>query len=130
VRPAGKLPVTIDHVYGVVPPEAARVAEYAALVDPSSSDDVVTTTGVPIVIESDRVAVLPRLSVTSTVKVDVPAVVGVPEIVSPLSVRPAGKLPVTIDHVYGVVPPEAARLAEYAALVVPSSSDDVVTART
>jgi hypothetical protein len=48
------------------------------------------------------------LSVTVTVKVDVPIVVGVPEI-SPaeLNDNPAGKLPVVTANVYGLVPPVA-----------------------
>ena len=40
---------------------------------------------------------------------NVPAAVAVPLIVpSPLSVRPAGRLPLASDHVYGCVPPVAA----------------------
>lgn len=38
-------------------------------------------------------------SANPIVTFDEPAVVGVPEIVAPLSVRPAGRVPVTIDHV-------------------------------
>ena len=39
------------------------------------------------------------LSVTLAVKLYVPAVVGVPEMVFPLSVRPVGSVPVEIDQV-------------------------------
>ena len=49
------------------------------------------------------------LSLTLTVKVEVPLAVGVPEITPELaSVSPAGKLPELIDHLYPGVPPLAA----------------------
>ena len=55
-------------------------------------------------------------SATWTVMLNVPAAVAVPLIVpSPLSVRPAGRLPPASDHVYGCVPPVAANENEYAA---------------
>ena len=59
-------------------------------------------------------AVRDPLSVTRTVKFEVPAVVGVPVIapVDPFNVKPAGKLPAIVAHVYGVVPPAATRVAE------------------
>jgi hypothetical protein len=49
---------------------------------------------------------LPTLFVAMTVKLDVPAVVGVPDIapVVPFKLKPAGRLPLAIDHVIGVVP--------------------------
>jgi len=55
-----------------------------------------------------------ELSVTRTVKVNVPMVVGFPEIfpVDEASLRPGGRLPPVVDHVYGVVPPVAASVAE------------------
>lgn len=43
------------------------------------------------------------MSVTFTVTGDEPAAVGVPLIVQPVSVRPAGNVPV-IEQVYGGVP--------------------------
>ena len=46
-------------------------------------------------------------SVTFTVKFDVPAVVGVPEIVLPERLSPAGSVPPDTDQVYGGVPPMA-----------------------
>ena len=65
---------------------------------------------------SDRSAVFAGLltSVARTVKLEVPAVVGVPVIapVLGLRVRPAGRGPLRIDHVYGEVPPLAASVAE------------------
>jgi len=56
------------------------------------------------------VVCVPVLSVTATVKVKVPAVVGVPE--SPAgaddaSLKPGGSWPEMIDQVYGCTPPSA-----------------------
>ena len=67
-------------------------------------------------IESACVAVRDPLSVTPTVKFDVPAAVGVP-VIAPdeaFKDKPAGRVPVAIDHVYGAVPPLATTVAEYA----------------
>jgi len=54
------------------------------------------------------------LSFTTAVKFDVPLAVGVPEItpVIAASVRPAGRLPAEIDHVYAGVPPLACSAVE------------------
>src|SRR5881398_460164 len=52
-------------------------------------------------------AVCDALSVARTVKVLDPAAVGVPEMVPPVSVSPAGSVPVVTDHVYGGVPRDA-----------------------
>src|SRR5262249_12498645 len=61
-------------------------------------------------------------------KFDVPLAVGVPEITPELgaSVNPAGSAPLAIAHVYGGVPPLAARVAEYAAPTTPPGSAVVV----
>src|SRR3954452_15243629 len=66
--------------------------------------------GLATVRENLPVAVDPSASVTVTVKVDVPSVLGEPK-TSPegLSVRPAGSVP---DHVYGEWPPLARKLVE------------------
>ena len=51
-------------------------------------------TGAATVMLSDLVAVVPRLSVTLTVKAEVPAAVGVPLMApAPERVRPAGRVP-------------------------------------
>ena len=52
------------------------------------------------------------LSVTVTVKLNVPAVVGVPSItpVTASRVRPVGSAPTVMLQVYGVVPPVAANV--------------------
>ena len=50
-------------------------------------------------------------SVTCTVKFAVPGVLGEPLITPPLlRLKPAGRLPVEIDHAYGAAPPLAARV--------------------
>ena len=53
-------------------------------------------------------------SVTCTVKLEVPDVVGVPVIAPVLALRlsPAGRLPVVRLQVYGAMPPFAASVAE------------------
>lgn len=63
-----------------------------------------------MMIERALVAVALTLSLTWTVKLLVPAVVGVP-VITPavLMVSPAGRVPAVLDQVYGVVPPVAAR---------------------
>jgi hypothetical protein len=61
---------------------------------------------------SGCVALFEFASVTFTVKLDVPGVVGVPEM-SPedaFRVKPSGKLPSVIVHAYGRVPPVACRV--------------------
>ena len=60
-------------------------------------------------------------SVTLMVKLKVPEDVGVPEItpVEALRASPGGREPVLFAHVYGVFPPFAASVAEYAVATVP-----------
>ena len=57
------------------------------------------------------------------VTVDEPAVVGVPD-TSPAAdnVRPAGKLPLVTENVYGAVPPLAVNCCEYAVPITPFGS--------
>jgi hypothetical protein len=68
-------------------------------------------------------------SFTCTVKAEVPACVGVPEIRPELEiVIPTGKLPFVIDQVYGAVPPVAAKVVEYATWEVPlGKANDITT---
>ena len=73
------------------------------------------------------VVVPATLSVTRTVNVLTPVVVGVPEITPPLDkVRPAGRLPLASDQVYGGVPPCALTVTEYATPSVAAGSGEVV----
>jgi len=105
VSPAGSVPLVNDHVYGVVPPVAASVVEYAVPTVPLGNDEVVI----------DRVAgAIVRLSVADLVcagllesvavkvsEVAVAVAVGVPLIrpVEPFRVSPAGSVPLVNDHV-------------------------------
>src|SRR5262249_26992189 len=59
-------------------------------------------------------------AVTWTVKLVVPIVVGVPEMMPAVGERasPMGSVPLAIDQVYGGVPPMAVRVALYAAPTV------------
>jgi len=67
-------------------------------------------------------------SVTITVKLNVPKVVGVPEIVppDPPSVKPVGSVPELMLHKWVVVPPEAASVAVYEAPCCPLGKEVVV----
>ena len=117
LSPAGSEPPGIDHVYGPVPPDAARVAEYATVNWALGSDVVVTETAVTgIAMEKLAVALLAgdAESTTLIVKEVVPAAVGVPEMipVEDANVRPPGNEPEDTDQVYGVVPPVAANVCE------------------
>ena len=66
-------------------------------------------------IERTLVPESPNESVTSAVKVDVPAAVGVPEIIPLLrsSKRPAGSEPFATEKVYGVTPRVAVTTCAY-----------------
>src|SRR5260370_14823999 len=66
-------------------------------------------------------------SATWTVKVDVPAAVGVPEITPPLlRLKPLGSVPEAKLHVRAPAPPLACRVTEYAAPTVPAVRREVV----
>src|SRR5262249_8626573 len=89
-----------------------------ALVSAPSTMAGVGLLGQSIVVEGVTVmlsALVPLCApaVTWTVKLEVPAVVGVPEItpVAAVRVSPAGNVPLAIDQVYGGVPPVAASVA-------------------
>jgi len=67
---------------------------------PGGSEAVVMfKAGALIVIDNAAVAEPDALSVTLTVKLEEPAVVGVPEMVPPERVKPAGSVPLATDHV-------------------------------
>jgi len=68
-----------------------------------------------------------ELSVTLAVKEYVPAVAGVPWITPVLPrLRPPGKVPPLTLQVYGVLPPVAVSVAEYAVPTVPAVKLEVV----
>ena len=130
LSPAGSDPLVTDHVYGGVPPVALSACEYAAPTIPAANDDVVILKAAALIV-NDRAAVADAdaLSVTFTVKLDEPAAVGVPDIVLPARLSPAGSDPLVTDHVYGGVPPVASSPCEYAAPTIPAGNDDVVTVK-
>jgi hypothetical protein len=72
---------------------------------------VLTAGAVAMSMESPRLAVAPRTSLSCTLKLKVPAAVGVPLRAPPaLRVSPGGSgpLPAASDQVYGGVPPACA----------------------
>jgi hypothetical protein len=134
VKPVGRLPDDTVHAYGVVPPVASKLAEYDAPTVPPDKLDVEierACVAAAIAILSDAVAVLPAASATFTVKVEVPDVVGVPEIApdEAFKLSPAGSDPLLKLQEYGVVPPLACNIAEYAVPVVPLGRADVEIAK-
>ena len=81
---------------------------------PAGSDEVVILNAGGLIVSDNAFVILPlALSVTFTVKLLVPAVPGVPEIVPPADrVNPAGSVPTDTDHEYGGTPPEAPSACE------------------
>ena len=123
VSPTGSVPAVTDQLYGGVPPETASVWLYGVPAVPAGS-------GLTVVIDSAAgstvtvnafVAVPPP--VTWTVKLDVPAALGVP-LKTPAedSVSPTGSVPAVTDQLYGGVPPETASVWLYGVPTVPAGS--------
>jgi len=130
LRPGGGVPTVIaQFVYGVAPPLAANVCEYAVPTEPCGNGEAVLITRAALMVnENTFKAVAPALSVACTVKVDVPAVVGVPPSTpAALKLRPGGGVPAVIaQFVYCVVPPLAANDCEYAAPTEPGGNGEAV----
>ena len=95
VSPAGNVPDVIEQLYGVVPPLASIVALYAMPTVPLGNEFVsVRAAGlITIVSGPEVVCVGEPESVTFTVTVELPAVVGVPLTVHPLRLSPVGSVP-------------------------------------
>jgi hypothetical protein len=116
--------------YGIVPPVACSVPEYAVPIVPPPNDELEmpSAAGVP---EIAMLNVLAEASLagssTCTVNDAVPDAVGAPEItpVEAARFRPGGSEPEMMLQVYGVVPPVACSVAEYAVPIVPPASDEV-----
>ena len=107
VKPPGKAPTVMLHVIGAVP-VAVSVSVYAVPTVPWSSvcaGIVGATTGAAIVMDSCLVT-LPKLFWARTVKLNVPAAVGVPVIapVVAFSVKPPGSAPAAMLNVSGIAP--------------------------
>jgi hypothetical protein len=125
-RPDGNAPLLRDQVYGGVPPLAAKVWEYGVPTAPPGSCGLVPMLIAEAVMVrlKDFVAAPAPLSLTFTVKLYVPPVPGVPVRVPVLetSDRPVGNLPEATEHVYGGVPPLAAKVWEYGVPTAPPGS--------
>jgi hypothetical protein len=134
VRPAGNAPELMLQLYGVVPPLAANVVVYAVPTCAEGTELVVICTGVTAAATVTLNAFVAVCavgtveSVTLAVKLNDPAVVGVPEIVplAAASVRPGGNAPELMLQLYGVVPPLACNVVVYAVPTVPPGSDGAV----
>jgi hypothetical protein len=132
-NPPGRTPELMLQVYGVVPPVAASVVEYAVPTCPEGTEVVVICTGVTAaatVSVNDFVAVCVVgvvESATLAVKLNEPEAVGVPEIVPFAAMfNPPGRTPELMLQVYGVVPPVAASVVEYAVPTCPEGTEVVV----
>jgi hypothetical protein len=114
VRPAGSEPLVIENVYGGTPPVATSAELYATPTVPVAVGQArVGGAGAMTILQLVDVvpAAVPLESTTWAVKVNVPAVVGVPVMlpVDGSSVRPAGSEPLVIENVYGGTPPVATK---------------------
>ena len=96
--PAGSVPV-MEHAYGVVPPVAVMFALYETPTVPLGRT-LVSVSGELMVMETAAVAEAPTLSVTLTVKAEVPFVVGIPEMMPVLGeiANPGGSVPALMLH--------------------------------
>src|SRR3989304_3409264 len=105
--PVGSGPTDTAQLYGVLPPAATTVWLYEEAAVPSGSAAVLTLTTPYTVIDNDLSFINPFASVTLTVMLLVPAVVGNPltSPVDPLRLRPAGSTPTTTDQASGDLPP-------------------------
>ena len=113
--PAGRFPLETDQVKGPVPPIRATTVEYVIpTVPPASVVVLIVSRGATTIDSPGDNAVDPTLSVTRTIKLKVPSVVGVPLMTPVPAVRfnPAGIAPDTTVHANGVVPPVACRVCE------------------
>ena len=102
MRPGGKVPESSAQVKGGLPPEVAKVSEKFVPAAPLGGDVAVVMTSAGATIKTSALeAEVEALSVTITVKLYVPTVVGVP-LRNPLlasSVNPGGSwLPGATNH--------------------------------
>ena len=104
IKPTGSVPFSTAHIIGVVP-VAASLWLYALFTVPSGREAVVIVGGA--VMTMLRVFVpFPAEFVALTEKLNVPIVVGVPEMTPVVSfkLRPAGSVRLEIDQVIGIEP--------------------------
>ena len=109
-KPGGSVPAVIEKVYGGVPPVATSAELYGTPTCAVPAGQASMTVGgftVILQLISLILDLRPEESMISTVKLNVPAVVGVP-VMAPVvafSVKPGGRLPARIEKVYGGTPP-------------------------
>jgi hypothetical protein len=121
VTPAGRLPALIAQVNGPVPPDT--VGCWLSGTPTSPVAGAKATVGLAaIAIVTALLAIWPLASVTWTVNVKLPAVVGVPEMrpVEGPSANPLGRTPAVIDHANGEVPPLTVSCRLYGAPTSPA----------
>ncbi|CAB4734619.1 unannotated protein [freshwater metagenome] len=111
VKPDGRVPLVIDQVNPPRPLAATSAVLYATPETALGSVDVVTLTAPLMTIVRDcRTNWLP-LSVTRTVKLELPVAVGVPEITpAALRFRPAGRVPLCRLQTLLPAPPVATKV--------------------
>ena len=104
LKPAGNAPLATAHVIGVVP-VALSVWLYALFTVPSGSVAVVIVGGAVMTMLRELVP-FPAEFVALTENVNVPIVVGVPDItpVDAFKLRPAGNVRAEMSHVIGTDP--------------------------
>ena len=122
VRPAGSVPAVILQAYGAVPPVTSITALYGTPTVPLGRVLNASARPAGLIVSVTEPLVLCcglELSVTPTVRFEVPAVVGVPLSVQPFSVKPAGSVPPVIVQLYGVVPPVITNVPVYGVPAVP-----------
>ena len=117
VRPAGKVPFVTVQAYGAVPPVMPIVPVYAtptmpfgrlANVSVKFPGEVIVRLNGPVMLCCGV-----ELSVTCSVMFEIPAAAGVPLIVQPFCVSPAGNVPAVVVQVNGAVPPVVSIVAKY-----------------
>jgi len=108
-NPIGSTPVVTAQLYGPVPPLTPIVPVYGVPTVPfgrltevrvSYPGVTIVRLNVPLTLSCGL-----ELSVTWIVRFVIPAIVGVPLTMHPVSVNPAGRAPVVMLHRYGPVPP-------------------------
>lgn len=113
VSPSGRLPLASVKTYGDEPPVAAKVSEYGVPMIPFGAGFgvVMVSEGVLTVNVKGFVVVDSKRSVTATVKLNTPTLVGTPVIAPPEEDRdsPPGRAPPARLQKYGCAPPVAFR---------------------
>src|SRR5260370_24396493 len=102
-RPAGSAPELMPHRYGPVPPATTKAAEYAWPTAATGVGQSGIVSPWEIVMARSLVSCPPILSITRTVKPNVPATAGVPVIcpVPAFHDNTRGNNPAVVDQTHG-----------------------------